>query len=131
MPVKEEIDRRIRETESEDHQYIGHDWWHVMPEDIVVFDIDVKRWPRMMTAYFFYDVFLGIADVGEEEAPAALLEAERAGRADIADQGHCLRGFRMFAVEYAGLTMREAAAVYSKMTFWNVRTGLTVYEDEM
>jgi hypothetical protein len=96
-----------------------------------VFSIEMKRWLRMMMAWLCYEIFLDIAEgVSEEDAPVALLEEERDRRPGILDQEMCLAGFVQFARKYASLTSREADAVYGKMNFWNIRTGITRYGDE-
>src|ERR1700682_5097107 len=45
--------------------YDGSDWWELRGEEAFVLGIDPARWPRMMTAWQYYDVFMG--QVGGEE----------------------------------------------------------------
>lgn len=131
MTLKEAIEAEVRKAEEQRRNdpegWDGGDWWQLWDEEALVFGIEPDRWPRMMTAWLCFRVFHGLADVGEDEAPVALLQAERKRRPDI-EFSH--DGFDTFSSEYAGLTFREADAAYGKMHFTNVRHGIIQYRDE-
>ncbi len=110
-------------------QYLGGDWWQLLPVEIFIFEIDRARWPDMFTAFGSYEVFLEIVEPEDQEFTAASVTAERAAHPDIVARGHSVGGFQAFAKIHGGLTFREAAAVYDKMVWWNVRHGLYLYSD--
>jgi hypothetical protein len=133
MTLSDQLESHIADGQTNPPKsgYLGPDWWQLSPEEELVFSIDrVRRWPRMMVAWYFCEIFLGIIDGEEWKISPNIVEAERVRRADIFAQGKSLKGFTEFAAEYAGLTNREAHAAYAKMDFWNVRMGITSYTDE-
>lgn len=75
MALKDEIERRVLAAEQgQRSRYAGPDWWQLSPEEELVFGIDRHRWPHLMTAWSLYGNFLGIADEGESEELAKMLE---------------------------------------------------------
>jgi hypothetical protein len=50
--------------------------------------------------------------------------------AAVAADGVGLQPFTAFAEVVCGLTNREAHAIFTKMDFWQVRSGLLHYRDE-
>jgi len=52
-----------------------------------------------------------------------LVKAERKKLAEAAPAGHGGRSFRGFRVAKAGLTRKEAHAIFHKVEFWQVRSG--------
>lgn len=131
MALKDDIEASVRAAEGEmradPEGWTGGDWWQLLPQEEDVFGIERERWPRMMLAWFFFEVFHKLVDVGEEEAPVRLLHEEKERRPDI-EYSH--EGFDRFAVDYVDLTLREADAAHGKMHFTNVRHGVVQYTDE-
>ena len=131
MTLKEEIEHRILQSEEDmrdnPQHWTGGDWWQLEPKEEFVFAIERERWPRMMSAWLFFEVLHQLADVGDDEAPVRLLHEEGARRPDI---DYSRAGFDLFAAEYAGLTLREADATFSKMHFSNIRQGIVEYKDD-
>lgn len=107
--------------------YRGTSWWQLTPEEELVFAIDRARFPRMITAWSRYEIFMGLLEDGgfNEET-----KRERKLHPDIVRKGVSIDGFMHFAKEYADVTFREAHAMYSKHEFWQVRNGIPVYKDE-
>jgi hypothetical protein len=107
--------------------FSGHDWFHLTPEEELVFAIDRTRFPRMIRAWSAYEIFTGLLEDGgfNEET-----KRERQRHPDIVRKGVCPEGFQLFAKEYAELTFREANATYFKYEFWQVRNGIIRYTDE-
>jgi len=127
--MKDQIEAQVTEAEK-GQNYTGPDWWQLSEEERRVFDIDPKRWPRMMVAVTAYDVFLGLTDaetLGFDEETVKRLRLERS---DLVETGPSSQSFAKFATEYGGLTSREAAAAYWKNRFWLARTGHLTYPDE-
>jgi hypothetical protein len=134
MTLKEKIESQgaradKQRSDNPDH-YRGFDWCALAPEEEAVFAIDPLRFPRMVVAWEAYQVFMDIVGCDAFDYDEAVVAAERARRKDIIERGIDDLGFRLFAMEYAGLTMREAAAWYAKHDFWQVRRGLVRYSDE-
>lgn len=130
--MKNKIEAAVADSEAklqkEPKFYHGADWWHLSEEEEFVFAIKRERWPPMMTVWLAYDVVIGLADYGEFNLTDKEVDAAR-WRCGL-HCGHDLKEFGTFCKEYGGLTYREAEAVYSKMTFFNVRSGITSYRDE-
>lgn len=95
----------------------------------IVFAIDRARWPRMMTAIYAWDCFVG-ETIGSE-FDGGPMEALRAERPDLLTNGYSVDGFTIFAKELLGLTQREAAAAWAKEQWSDVREGVTYYKDEL
>jgi hypothetical protein len=92
-----------------------------------VFRIDPDRFPRMIMTWHCYDVFklLSHATTFDDELikQARQLHPEWCG-ADVS-----AKEFSDFAKAFAGLTHREAYAVYAKNDAWCTRHGITMYAD--
>ena len=132
--LKEQLAREIATAERDARDnptlYEGPDWWQLSPEEEAVFEIDRRRWPRMMTVWHCYEALTGVASGTDWDVKhAALLEKERAVRPALA-QGGGLEAFTMFGKEFGGLTYREAHAVFAKQDFHAVRGGVMTYADE-
>ncbi len=127
---KSDVQLQIQKSEAlgEEH-YRGLDWFHLSLEEEFVFAIDPARFPRMITAWAAYEMFMGAGDGGFTCDPAALAQEKRR-RADIIALGISINGFQAFAKAYADLTYREAHAMFCKNEFWLVRTGISGYTDE-
>lgn len=131
MNFKEQVAERIADAESTDlEEYRGNDWWQLTPEEELVFEIDFGRFPRSITAFMAFESFHGIVAPEDHKLDPALVAAERKRRPDLRKREFCLDGFQHFAKDYAGITFREAHAVYAKNTFWQIRQGITKYTDE-
>lgn len=130
MTFREQITAKQRENAQKPRRhYVGNDWWQMMPEDIIVFAIDEARWPHMLATWCGYEVLLGTVAPEDYGFEPAGLAAEQAAQVALIAQGACIGGFQAFAKAYA-ITFREAAAIYAKMTYWNVRMGAITYADE-
>jgi hypothetical protein len=73
-------------------------------------------------AFLGLQVPAGYSDESLAEARAALPQ--------LADAGVDLQPFTAFAKEVCGVTNREAHAIFTKMEFEQVRSGLMRYGDE-
>jgi len=55
---KQQVTAQIADAESGDsEEYRGQDWWQLMPEEELVFDIDFRRFPRSITAFMAFESF--------------------------------------------------------------------------
>jgi hypothetical protein len=116
------------EGKGPDH-FRGYDWFQLREDEEEVFAIKRNRFPRMVVAWYAYEVLLDQADSVEYDFDREeVLASQRHFK--FQPQRPALRDFQKFAKEYAGLTYREAEAMFSKITFWNIRTGITSYKDE-
>lgn len=131
MDFKSQVEAQIAEAESRDlDHYLGHDWWQIHNQEEYVFAIDIMRFPRMSTALSMFRIFTGqvaAEDYHLDPEPAA---EERKRRPDLIEKGISVDGFQHFGRDYAGLTFRESAAMYTKDKFWQVRNGIVRYDDE-
>jgi hypothetical protein len=131
VDFKSQVEAQIAEAEGRDlDHYLGHDWWQIQHQEEFVFAIDIMRFPRMSTALSMFRIFTGqvaAEDYHIDPKPAA---EERKRRPDLIEKGISVDGFQHFARDYAGLTFRESAAVYTKNKFWQVRNGIMRYDDE-
>jgi len=123
-----EIAKVERQAEADPEHFRGFDWWQLNIEEEYVFDIDRDRFPCMVTVWACYDAFKLCADdpTWEED----LISAAREQYPQWCEPGISIGEFQAFAKEFAGLTFREAKAIYAKIDCWNVRVGLTTYADE-
>jgi len=110
--------------------YRGHEWSDLTPEEEQVFAINRARFPAMVTVWSAYEHFMGLVDEANFSCDHREIERERNRRADIVRMGVSVNGFQQFAKEYAGMTFREAHAMYCKHEFWQVRNGISRYSDE-
>ncbi len=130
MNFKEHVAALIADAEKDSADYRGEDWWQLTPEEESVFEIEFDRFPRLITAFMAFQSFHDIVAPEDYKLDAAVVEAERKKRPDLLERDFCLDGFQHFAKDYAGMTFREAHAVYAKNTFWQIRQGITKYSDE-
>jgi hypothetical protein len=131
MNFREQVAAKIADVETKDiATYRGLDWWQLTPEEESVFEIDFERFPRSITAFMMFEAFHGIVAPDDYQIAPGSVAAERKQRPDLKKRDFCLDGFQHFAKDYAGMTFREAHAVYAKNTFWQIRQGITKYTDE-
>jgi hypothetical protein len=131
MTFREQVGAQIADSEGRPvEDFSGDDWWQLQEEEQYVFEIDPLRFPRMVTSFWMFEIFLGQVAPEEYELAPEPVESERNHRPDLVEKGHSNDGFQHFASDYAGLTFREAAAMYAKNRFWHVRAGITYYADE-
>ena len=113
------LDRRSQEVD---------DWYQLTQAEEEVFDIESWRWPRMLTAWAFYEDLIDIAD--QPHFDEVLVKAERKNwpklRLRVTEEGV----FADFAVAKAGLTRKEAHTIFHKVEFWQVRSGLMFGEQK-
>jgi hypothetical protein len=131
--LKEQLETQIADAErsaaKDPKLYNGWDWSELSDEEQVVFDIDRKRFPRMMLTFSCYEAFKRIVREGFFDDD--LIEQARQQHPEWSDEAISELEFSDFAKEYGGLTFRESAAFYNKNKFWGVRTGITYYRDEL
>src|ERR1700682_912916 len=92
----------IRQANERPSQFFGgQDWFHLTPEAEFRFDVDRARFPRMITAWSRYEIFMGLLEDGgfNEET-----RRERRKHSEVVRKGVCVGGFQIFAKEYADLT---------------------------
>jgi len=130
VDFKARVDAVIAENEGNAASFSGADWCELRPEEEFVFAIDPARFPRMVAAWSLYEVFMDLVDAEVFTLDPATVEHERKNRPDILDQGVSTAGFQQFAKAYAGMTFREAHAMFTKHDFWLTRQGTTSYSDE-
>jgi hypothetical protein len=127
---KSDVQLQIQQAEGrEPEDFRGLDWFHLSLEEETVFAIDPARFPRMITAWAAYEMFMGVVTEGFECDPVALADEQRRC-ADIIAIGVSIKSFDAFAKAYADLTYREAHAMFCKHQFWLVRNGIYGYTDE-
>ena len=62
---KADTQLQIKQANERPSQYFGgQDWFHLTPEEELVFDIDRARFPRMITAWSCYEIFMGLLEGG-------------------------------------------------------------------
>jgi hypothetical protein len=122
-----QLEIRLANERGADHYRYGHDWFHLTPEEEQVFAIDRARFPRMITAWSRYEIFIGLLEDGGFNAET---KRERERHPEIVRKGVSIDGFQHFAKEYTDITFREAHAMYCKHEFWQVRNGIAAYTDE-
>src|SRR5438874_13809655 len=130
MNFEQQVAALIADAEKDAADYRGEDWWQMTPEEESVFEIDFSRFPRSITAFMAFESFHDIVAPEDHKLDPALVAAERKRRPDLMKREFCLDGFQHFAKDYAGMTFREAHAVYAKNAFWQIRQGITRYTDE-
>lgn len=111
-------------------RYRGDDWDRLLDEEIEILEIDPERFPHMLTAWCCYETLLGIVDAEAFGFDAALIEEERKRRPQLKPLVVDFMEFRALAKEIAGLSNREANAIFYKIEFWQVRNGLIRFADE-
>ena len=102
----------------------------IRSQEELVFEIDFKRFPRFITALSLFESFHDIVAPEDNRLDPDSVVAERKQRPDLMKREFTLDGFQHFARDYAGMNFREAHAVYTKNTFWDIRQGITKYTDE-
>ncbi len=105
----------------------GWDWNSLLPEEQFIFGIDPDRFLRMLVTWCCYQALVGSVAPEDMDFDPAIIEEERQ---NWPNQTENLPDFMDFACQVAGLTMREAHAIYYKYEFWTVRMGLIVWADE-
>ena len=94
MNFKQQVTAQIADAESGDpEEYRGQDWWQLMPEEELVFDIDFRRFPRSITAFMAFESFHDIV-APEEEGMVDKVEAA-VSRAPLVTQSDLLGVSRM------------------------------------
>jgi hypothetical protein len=116
-------------AEDPDCYFRGDDWFNLTPEEQWTFDIDPDRFPRMMAAVEAYEAMVGVFWHGHRGFTDQEVEEAKAHFKFNPDH-YRLEDFKKFAKEYAGLTYREAMAVFHKHEFWHARNGILVFPDE-
>jgi hypothetical protein len=94
------------------------DWWHLSDQEQSVFAIIRDRFPRMIMTWHCYDVFKLVASASTFDDE--LIEQARQLHPEWCGADGSAEEFADFAKEYAGLTHREAYAVYAKHDAWEV-----------
>jgi hypothetical protein len=124
MTLHDEIEKAVKSWEKtlDRRSQEGDDWYQLTQAEEEVFDIESWRWARMLTAWEFYEDLIDIADPPHFDE--VLVKAERKNwpklRLRVTEEGV----FADFAVAKAGLTRKEAHAIFHKVEFWQVRSGL-------
>jgi hypothetical protein len=131
VDFKDQVAAQIADAERKDiREYRGGDWWQLGPEEELVFAVDFRRFPRSITALALFESFHDIVAPEDNQLDPDAVAAERKRRPDLMKRDFTLDGFQHFARDYAGMTFREAHAVYTKNKFWQIRQGITTYSDE-
>lgn len=126
--LRDQFEAFIAETEADSGWLIGPDWWQITPEEAHIFQIDMHRFDRIVTAHHAYEAVKDAVHscIGEEP----LLEQARTKHPEWCKPEHTLDDFGAFAVAFGGITWREAYAIYYRQQFWEVRLGVWRYPDE-
>ena len=128
--MKRKIEADIAEMEGKgpDH-FRGDDWFQLSADEEAVFAIERSRFPRMVVAWYAYQVLQDQVDCRDYDFDRQeVLAAQRHFK--FKAQRVALYDFQTFAKEYAGLTYREAEAMFSKIKFWNIRARIKTSRDE-
>lgn len=110
---------------SDPERYDGDDWWQLSAAEVEVFEIDPDRWPRLMTAWHWYEGFSGTASAGDWDEAA--IDAARVSSADLLAIPDPLRQWMKFSLRYAAIQPAEAVAAHAKMHWWTARQGYVSY----
>jgi hypothetical protein len=107
---------------------IGPEWFQITEAELEVFEIDLDRFDRMVMAFHAYEAVKDIVQgsIWDE----TLLVAARADHPEWCKPEHSFPDFAAFAAVFAGITIREAHAIYYRQAFHDVRIGVTTYADE-
>lgn len=133
MTLKEVIESKVEEFEKlGPEHWRGYDWCELSPEEESVFQIDPKRFPRMVVAVELYRA------LKDEVEPSALgfdvgmikEERKRWPRLKVYPEPASEQAFTDVAHGLVGLTLRECHAIWWKMDFWDERDGQARYRDE-
>ena len=119
------IGRAHQTYQQHPERYDGDDWWQLSAAEIAVFDIDPDQWPRLMTAWHWYEGFSDMASGGDWDDAA--IEAARVSSADLLTISDPLRQWINFALRFAAIQPMEAVAAHGKMHWWTVRQGYVSY----
>jgi hypothetical protein len=119
-------DRERRVAEDLNYLY-GGDWFQLSDAEEEVFHINPDRFPRMIMAYSCYEAFKLISD--DPSFDRDLIEQARQLHPAWCGEGISPDEFADFAKEFAGLSNRDAHAIYAKHDFWCERAGVNVYLD--
>jgi hypothetical protein len=104
------------------HGSVGTDWFHLSEPEEKVYGIDRARWPRMLAAWECYEALIDIVEPSHYDE--AMIRAERKNWPKLRTGETDVRVFMDFSVAKAGLTEKEAHAIFYKIEFWKVRAGL-------
>jgi hypothetical protein len=106
----------------------GWDWYQLSDEEAMVFGIDPDRWPVMWNTYFYYQA---IKDICTDGVDRNLLDQARREHPEWKPDRHMwTTEFMDFAKEMAGMTSREANAVFEKMSWFEIRNRLVAFDDD-
>lgn len=98
-------------------------------EEMAVFGVAPDQIPRLMVAWEAWLQFLRLVDDGIFHTHELIAKA-RAEHPELTDPTNRPELWTIFARDFAGLTAREAEAMYWKDWFWTVRHGHADYPDE-
>lgn len=132
--VKAHIEDRVRVMEKaqadDPGEFEGDDWFQLSAAEEEVFGIERQRFPRMLVAWQFYQALLGVVAAADHELDERVVEAERKNWPDLVEGELSNEQFQRVAAKVAGLSNREAYAMYMKTYFWDIRAGNVPFADE-
>jgi hypothetical protein len=130
--LKEQLETEIRNAgqKRQSHPFSNAgDWLHLGEDEAAVFNINPARFPRMLMTFACYETFKLIAD--DPTWDEDLIEQARQQHPEWCDKDvYSVGEFQAFAKEFAGLSFREAHAMWYKQEFWNIRVGISSFTDE-
>ena len=142
MLLREELARVSNASLGDLERYRGPDWWQLSDAEIGVFQIELERWPILVSIYCAYRAFADVTDgfnFGDDidarlswREVQTILKAARTAHPDWGTTPDTCSpdGFGLFAKHYASVPFREADACWHKMQWSDARSGVIAYGDE-
>lgn len=131
MDARQELEKLIAEYEAQpEENWRGRDWCELSDEEEAVFEIDRRRFPRILAVWVFYQCVLDILGAWDFGFSKEAMAEMRGEFPEIRERSLSEKQWGDFGCKVGGLTRRECTAMYAKTEFWDVRDGLTKYCDE-
>lgn len=135
--VSDAMAHSLAEYRAAPDNWAGWDWWQLSPEESVVFDLAPERWAELVPVWQAFAFFTGRTDGWNEDKIErdypdldAVMKAAREQYPEWAGLDATAPAFLRFAQRFASVPYREAKAMFMKMDFWAVRSGVVWYADE-
>jgi hypothetical protein len=137
--LRDAMTRSLKQYRASPDHWDGPDWWQLSREEAAVFVLEPQRWAELVPVWQAFEFFRGRTDGWNEEDIErdypdldAVMQSAREQHPEWVNRDPEGRhdAFLRFAKQFGGVSYREAHALFWKMDFWEVRTGVTWYADE-
>ena len=106
----------------------GTEYAFITPEEVEVFGIRMERYPAMVALFEAYEAVKNICDMGSYDVD---LCATMRQELDLEDDSQIKVEEMQALGQVVGVSYRDASAMFYKVLFWERRTGLTRFKDEI